>query len=89
MGSCLASVKTSGRISDAPILLNGAHVLFLSTNASALVTETPGLVLRERWQAEDLWPERAESWGNLSLSSGIIEAEVQVDVSKSSLAARV
>jgi hypothetical protein len=27
--------------------------------------------------------------GNLNLSSGIIEAEVQVDVSKSSLAARV
>jgi len=61
-GSCLASVKTSGRISDAVILLNGAHVLFLSTNASALVTETPGLVLRERWQTEDLWP---ESWLNV------------------------
>lgn len=33
--------------------------------AETLVAQTPGLVLRELWQTEDLRPERVESWLNV------------------------
>jgi len=31
----------------------------------AFVAQTPGFVLRKRWQTEELRPERAESWLNV------------------------
>jgi len=45
---------------------NGRYFTDLEPEAAdALVAQTPGLVLRELWQTEDLRPERVESWLNV------------------------
>jgi 2-polyprenyl-3-methyl-5-hydroxy-6-metoxy-1,4-benzoquinol methylase len=45
---------------------NGRYFTDLEPEAAqALIAATPGLVLREIWQTEDLRPERVESWVNV------------------------